>query len=292
MSNVIAMTKHNQRDWKYLDKRLTELRGQDIETILERGRVLSETKEELEHGSWEATVKRHFTRQYAHVLMTVAKHPVISNVKHALNLPPSAYTLYLMTKLSDELLKIKLKDGSINPKTERKDVTTMLREQVNVVQPRVIEAFKQAPNGLASNEVYDLLPEVSPTTIRGCVYRLRDAGQLKATSEQRNGANVLQYDPMGKKPEKPTKSAAATEAPAETAAEAPATSSVTLEAARKAYAEAILREYPIIGNPLTKTRKPGDRQRTLELQKLIEELHISLGECSPSSFLMTSRSRP
>jgi hypothetical protein len=49
-------------------------------------------------------------------------NPVISNRCHVNALPPSMCTLYELTKLPEEILRQKLKDGSINPKLERKDV--------------------------------------------------------------------------------------------------------------------------------------------------------------------------
>jgi hypothetical protein len=36
----------NRRDWEYFDERLTALRVNDVETIIERGRVLIEAKED------------------------------------------------------------------------------------------------------------------------------------------------------------------------------------------------------------------------------------------------------
>ena len=52
----------NRRDWKHFDARLAELRQHDVETIIERGRILAEAHDELERGSYEDTVKRHFDR--------------------------------------------------------------------------------------------------------------------------------------------------------------------------------------------------------------------------------------
>jgi hypothetical protein len=112
----------NRRDWEYFDKRLTELRVNDVENIIGRGWVLIEAHDELERGSYEATVKRHFDLSYARKLRIIAAHPVISNRAHVHALPPSAFTLYELTKLPAALLREKLKDGSINPKLERKEV--------------------------------------------------------------------------------------------------------------------------------------------------------------------------
>jgi len=54
----------NRRDWKYFDEKLAELRVNDVENIMARGRLLIEAADELERGSYEATVKRHFDLSY------------------------------------------------------------------------------------------------------------------------------------------------------------------------------------------------------------------------------------
>jgi len=112
----------NRRDWTYFDERLSELRKNDVENIIARGRILIEAHDELERGSYEATVKRHFDLSYARKLRIIAAHPVISNRAHVHALPPSVFTLYELTKLPAALLRETLNDGSINAKLERKDV--------------------------------------------------------------------------------------------------------------------------------------------------------------------------
>jgi hypothetical protein len=113
----------NRRDWKYFDEKLAELRVNHVENIIARGRLLIEAKEELEPGSFEAVVERHFDLSYARKLRIIAAHPIISHRSHANALPPSPETLYLLTTLPAALLREKLADGSsINPRLERKDV--------------------------------------------------------------------------------------------------------------------------------------------------------------------------
>jgi hypothetical protein len=114
----------NRRGWRYSDERLTALHVNDVENIIERGRVLIEAKEELEPGSFEAMVKRHFDLRYARKLRIIAAHPVVSNRAHVHALPSSVFTLYELTKLPAAELIDKLKGGSINPRLERKQVAT------------------------------------------------------------------------------------------------------------------------------------------------------------------------
>jgi hypothetical protein len=129
-----ASWQQNHRDWKYFDEKLSELREKDVEAIIVRGRLLIEAHDELEHGTYEATVKRHFDLSYARKLRIIAAHPVLSNRAHVHALPPSVFTLYELTKLPTEVLHAKLKDGGINPKTERKDVAAWRAEQRGKVE--------------------------------------------------------------------------------------------------------------------------------------------------------------
>src|SRR6516225_8715132 len=97
--NVIPLVK--KRDWRYFDQQLAELNSKDVETVIARGRVLIEMKEELEHGSFEATVKRHMSTTTAKHLMMIARHPILSKRDHGHVLPASWRTLYELTKLPD-----------------------------------------------------------------------------------------------------------------------------------------------------------------------------------------------
>jgi Protein of unknown function (DUF3102) len=98
-----------------------------VEAILETGRLLIEAKAALKYGEFKSMVqlKLPFNPGTAQRLMAIARHPVISNAAHAPLLPPSWTTLYELTKLSPEALLPKIEDGSITPKTERRDVIAM-----------------------------------------------------------------------------------------------------------------------------------------------------------------------
>jgi hypothetical protein len=108
-------------------KRIGAAWQKGVEAFLETGRLLIEAKDALDHGEFEAMVrlKLPFDPSVARKLMVIARHPVLSNRAHAHVLPPSWTTLYELTKLPDETLLPKTKDGSINPKIERRQVTAM-----------------------------------------------------------------------------------------------------------------------------------------------------------------------
>jgi Protein of unknown function (DUF3102) len=125
MSNVVSLT--NKRDWKWHRDRIAAAWGKQVESIIETGQYLIEAKEELGHGSFQAMVQKElpFVHRTAQMLMKIARNTTLSNARHASLLPPSWMTLNELTKLPNDLLIARLKDGSIHPKLERKDVRAM-----------------------------------------------------------------------------------------------------------------------------------------------------------------------
>ena len=153
----------NRRDWKYFDEKLAELRVNDIENIIARGRILIEAHDELERGSYEATVKRHFDLSYARKLRIIAAHPVTANRAHVHALPRSVFTLYELTKLPIGDLRAKLADGSISPKLERKEVASWRKSERGKIEvggktiererkPSLAEQLKTAEAKLARKD--------------------------------------------------------------------------------------------------------------------------------------------
>jgi hypothetical protein len=86
---------------------------------------------ELEHGSYEATVKRHMSESTARKLSAIAKDEIFSNRERVHVLPPSWFVLYELTKLPDELKLACLKDGTIHPNMERNDAMA-IRDRHNL----------------------------------------------------------------------------------------------------------------------------------------------------------------
>jgi hypothetical protein len=110
-----------------------------VETILETGCRIIEAKDDLEHGAFEQMVqtKLSFGPSTARKLMTIARHPVLSNRSHVNVLPASWGTLYaLATKLPAELLEAKIADGTITPEIERKDVALLRNGSAAHGKPR------------------------------------------------------------------------------------------------------------------------------------------------------------
>jgi hypothetical protein len=153
----------NHRHWKYFDEKLGELRRHDVESIIARGQLLIEAHDELERGSYQATVKRHYDLSYARKLRIIAAHSILSNRSHANALPPHPETLYQLTKLSIGDLRAKLADGSINPRLRRKEVASWRKSERGKIEvggktiererkPSLAERLKTAEAKLARKD--------------------------------------------------------------------------------------------------------------------------------------------
>jgi hypothetical protein len=125
--------KQQQKTWQEHVKGITAAWQKSVESILETGRLLIAAKDDLPFGSWEAVVKSKlpFSADVANRLMVIAAHPVLSNPGHARDLPAHYETLYALTlmdkKLGEGALITRIKDGTINVKTQRKEVTSLWR---------------------------------------------------------------------------------------------------------------------------------------------------------------------
>jgi hypothetical protein len=106
---------------------------QSVTSIIETGRLLTEAKAALDHGEWLPMMESDlpFQRNTAQRLMKIAADSRLANRAHVPLLPPSWGTLYELTKLDDDTFDQKLRDGSINPEMQRKDVARATGKQVS-----------------------------------------------------------------------------------------------------------------------------------------------------------------
>lgn len=135
MASDIAVTRR-----EYADKILQ--RWQDsVAGILEVGQLLSEAKEKLAHGEFEAMVREDlpFGERTARRLKAISLDPRISNRTHVSALPPSWGTLYELTKLDDGTWADAYEAGKIRPDMERKEVLA-LRKSARVESRRETES--------------------------------------------------------------------------------------------------------------------------------------------------------
>jgi hypothetical protein len=100
-----------------------------LESIIETGKLLIRAQHELPYGSFEGMITSElpFKRQTAYRLMSLAKHPVISDVSHVIHLPAHYSTLLELAKVDEHTLIEKIEDGTVTPKTDRKQAIALRR---------------------------------------------------------------------------------------------------------------------------------------------------------------------
>jgi hypothetical protein len=122
--NMTTMTVITERtQWA---ARISAAWQKSVDSIIDTGHLLLAAKADpkMQHGEWGTMVESDlpFNRHTAHKLMQIAGDKRLTNVSQGKHLPPSWTTLYELTKLDDATFDQKLRDGSINPDMQRKDV--------------------------------------------------------------------------------------------------------------------------------------------------------------------------
>jgi hypothetical protein len=124
MTNVVPMKPRLN-----LTERADSIRAhldRSAEHIIAAGKELIAAKEELARGEWLPFLKEiPLNEDKAQILMSIARHSVISNTDHGRYLPSSWRTIFELTKLPVATLKQKLTERAITPKTTRKEVKAM-----------------------------------------------------------------------------------------------------------------------------------------------------------------------
>jgi hypothetical protein len=129
------------KDWHYYSAQIRAHWQRAVGDILITGKHLIEAKANVDHADWLKLVEElPFSEDTAQRLMAIARHPVISNTEHVRYLPPSWGTLYALTKVPDKVLLARIKDHSIHPDMERKDVAWLLGRRRLTKQEKRAEA--------------------------------------------------------------------------------------------------------------------------------------------------------
>jgi hypothetical protein len=120
---------------------------QNVEGILEIGRLLNEANYELDWGKFELmiTTQLPFGPSMARKCRAVAEHSFLTNRSHVNSLPARLGTLYELSQLSDKVLADMLADGKRNPDIERKEVER-IRKQVEYTGHYVYIELRDALN--------------------------------------------------------------------------------------------------------------------------------------------------
>lgn len=107
------------------------------ESIVEVGRLLIEAKAKLSRDGWENLLENElsFTERTANRLMAISGDPRIASGTHVSQLPSSWGTLYEISRMSAEEFDDAIAQNVINPKVQRKDISSFLKEKRGEVSP-------------------------------------------------------------------------------------------------------------------------------------------------------------
>ena len=105
-----------------------------VEAIIETGRLLLAARADCSHGEWQQLVGRNghrgvlpFRKSHAHRLMVVARAARL--VPHVGQLPCDSFTLYQLTRLSQNRFVALLEDGRIHPGMKRNEACAETRRE-------------------------------------------------------------------------------------------------------------------------------------------------------------------
>lgn len=97
-----------------------------VDAIFETGRLIAAAKDALPHGAFSGMIENElpFGARTAQMLMKIGADKRLSDAKHVSHLPASWGTLFELTKLDDETLTRRIKEGTIRPDMQRREVAT------------------------------------------------------------------------------------------------------------------------------------------------------------------------
>jgi hypothetical protein len=161
-----------------------------VEAIVQRGEILIEAKERLDHGQWQILCKGlPFSQRHAHRLRAIAGDPVLSNQTRMSILPNALSILYMLSKLDAVVVDAAMADGRIHPRMTLADARAMGRGEAT-------------PNGGESQQGHARTPK--PWTLAGALLKIDRAiagappSEFQALAEGlRDRAHMLDRRPGG-----------------------------------------------------------------------------------------------
>lgn len=126
-----------------------------------------------------------FGERYGEMLIAVASNSVLSNPKHAADLPCSASTLYELTKIDNEQLIAGIKAGEITPDMTRADAAALRADPVEKPQQQPHEEMADAVKNVVTKFVGKLTTKQQFDYVRQRIEALLD---FLSHQEQEHGS--------------------------------------------------------------------------------------------------------
>jgi len=183
---VTALRKSNADGWSKL---ITGAWRRGFDAVIETGRLLTESKAELEHGEWLKMAETlPFKRNTAERLMAIAADERITNRAHAPLLPPAWTTLYELTKLDDQQFEAKIADGSIRPDMERQEIISGSRAMMGSrLEPKESRDFLPTPPWATRALIEIVLPHLGVKKIGAVWEPASGEGHMAEVLEEYTG---------------------------------------------------------------------------------------------------------
>jgi len=129
--------------WK---ERILDAWRKGVEAILDTGYLLAEAKKSLPHGEWQDLIAKElpFKARTAQMLMAIAADERLAKPQHVALLPPSWGALYDLTRLDDQQFESAVKDGTIHPDMERREIGQRIKTARRTERERELGAKQSA----------------------------------------------------------------------------------------------------------------------------------------------------
>jgi len=142
--------------------------------IVETGKRLIMAKEKAEHGKWLKILesKTLFGERTAQCLMSIARHPVLSNPHMCAVLPRAWRTLYELSRIPENFLLEYIQDGKVHPELTTREALDLKGHEERIEAQRQIiiggcyQALSHCPcdcgdlKGRVTQEVIDAMNKV------------------------------------------------------------------------------------------------------------------------------------
>jgi hypothetical protein len=111
---------------KYIPKFILNYKS-NIESIVKNALLLKEARKELNDSEWNNLQKKlKLTYRVTQVITRIGKSKILTNEKYYKLVPPNLYTVYELTRLSENRLIELLQSGKINSNTSRIEIHNVL----------------------------------------------------------------------------------------------------------------------------------------------------------------------
>jgi hypothetical protein len=129
MAKAVRKSRNDKRTPAAYQVQIAASWRQQVSSIFRTGDLLIEAKAKLGHGEWGAMFKGGnrlpFSQETARCLMKIAKNPILNSKESWHLLPPSWWTIFILSRAPTADLKNWLESGTVNCETTANDAQAL-----------------------------------------------------------------------------------------------------------------------------------------------------------------------